>query len=58
VSDAPTQNLRKAEAFVADEPQVQFVSDEHGNAVSVIVPMALRREIEAERPQRTLSCVQ
>lgn len=31
------------------EHQVQYVSDEAGNAVSVIVPIELWREIESER---------
>ncbi len=32
-----------------DESTIQYVSDENGNAVSVIVPIELWREIESER---------
>lgn len=35
--------------FMSPESPVQFVSDESGNAVAVIVPIELWREIESER---------
>jgi PHD/YefM family antitoxin component YafN of YafNO toxin-antitoxin module len=31
------------------QPQIQYVSDEHGHPVSVIVPIELWREIASER---------
>ena len=31
------------------QTEIQFVSDAHGNAVSVLVPIELWREIESER---------
>jgi len=34
---------------MASESPVQYVSDESGNAVAVIVPIELWREIESER---------
>ncbi|HVF11267.1 MAG TPA: hypothetical protein VNA16_10710 [Abditibacteriaceae bacterium] len=34
---------------MATQAQVQYVSDEEGNPVGVIVPIDLWREIEAER---------
>jgi PHD/YefM family antitoxin component YafN of YafNO toxin-antitoxin module len=34
---------------MATSNQVHYVSDQHGNAVSVIVPIELWREIESER---------
>ena len=34
---------------MATESQVHYVSDDHGNAVAVIVPIDLWREIESER---------
>jgi hypothetical protein len=36
-------------AIMALETDVQYVSDEQGNAVAVIVPIDLWREIESER---------
>ena len=39
MSDAPSGSIAP----------IQFVSDEHGQTVSVIVPIELWREIEAER---------
>jgi PHD/YefM family antitoxin component YafN of YafNO toxin-antitoxin module len=32
-----------------ESPAIQYVSDEQGNAVAVIVPIALWREIASER---------
>jgi PHD/YefM family antitoxin component YafN of YafNO toxin-antitoxin module len=34
---------------MAADSLVQYVSDDHGNAVAVIVPIELWREIESER---------
>lgn len=42
---------------MATQTQLQYVSDESGEAVSVIVPIELWREIEAEREDRDLESV-
>ena len=34
---------------MANQPQVQYVSDADGNPLSVIIPIELWREIESER---------
>lgn len=48
VPDSPFA-IGLAGAIVAAESQVQYVSDDHGNAVAVIIPIDLWREIESER---------
>ncbi len=42
---------------MATQTQLQYVSDESGAAVSVIVPIELWREIEAQRDERDLESV-
>jgi len=40
--------LRSSERSLMNPPEIQFVSDENGNTVGVIVPIELWREIESE----------
>lgn len=41
--------MSKPEGEMAPQTEVQYVTDAEGNAVGVIVPIALWREIESER---------